>query len=139
MNFKTKRWNQPDANSHKTSSPNLRKLVWYTQIVWNVPAHKMLQTFLMFIWIMVWKMPIPGLNLMGLEEMYMSAICSRCHNSRWLSSIDTAKVYGNEEAVVKKAIKQSGIDTETAFVTSKLWGWWDAGSRKRQKVWRNTK
>ena len=34
--------------------------------------------------------------------------------------IDTAAVYGNEEAV-GKGIKDSGIDREDLFVTSKLW------------------
>lgn len=35
-------------------------------------------------------------------------------------SIDTAKVYGNEEGV-GKAIKESGIPREEIFVTTKLW------------------
>lgn len=34
--------------------------------------------------------------------------------------IDTAKIYGNEESV-GAGIKQSGVDRETLFVTSKVW------------------
>jgi diketogulonate reductase-like aldo/keto reductase len=39
---------------------------------------------------------------------------------RWNRLIDTALIYGNEEAV-GKAIRRSGIPREELFITTKVW------------------
>ena len=50
--------------------------------------------------------------------------------------IDTAAVYGNEEAV-GKGIKDSGIDRQDLFVTSKLWNT-NRGYEETKKAFQET-
>ena len=65
------------------------------------------------------KMPILGFGTNTLN----GAVGQRCVAeaiSLGYSLIDTAKIYGNEESV-GRGIKQSGVEQEKLFVTSKLW------------------
>ena len=64
-------------------------------------------------------MPMLGFGTHSLKD----AICVRCVSeaiSVGFRLIDTATIYGNEE-YVGEGIRQSGIDREKLFVTSKLW------------------
>ena len=64
-------------------------------------------------------MPMLGFGTHSLK----GAICVRCVSeaiSVGFRLIDTATIYGNEE-YVGEGIRQSGIDREKLFVTSKLW------------------
>ncbi len=64
-------------------------------------------------------MPMLGFGTHSLK----GAICVRCVSeaiSVGYRLIDTATIYGNEE-FVGEGIKQSGIDREELFITSKLW------------------
>ncbi|WP_343697872.1 aldo/keto reductase [Flavobacterium sp.] len=81
------------------------------------------------------KMPILGFGTYGLS----GDVCQRSVAdaiSAGYRLIDTAKVYGNEEAV-GRAIKQSGIDRKQLFVTSKLWVD-DAGYENAKKGFEET-
>jgi 2,5-diketo-D-gluconate reductase A len=81
------------------------------------------------------KMPILGFGTYGLS----GDVCQRSvvdAISAGYRLIDTAKVYGNEEAV-GRAIKQSGIDRKQLFVTSKLW-MDDAGYENAKKGFEET-
>ena len=66
------------------------------------------------------KMPILGFGVFQVaegqdtEEAVLAAI------NVGYRLIDTAQVYGNEEAV-GRAIKRSGVPREELFITTKLW------------------
>lgn len=65
------------------------------------------------------KMPVLGFGTFGLQnEVCQQSVADAI--SLGYRLLDTAKVYGNEEAV-GKGIRQSGIDRKKLFVTSKLW------------------
>jgi len=65
------------------------------------------------------KMPMLGFGTYGLSgEVCQQSVANAIAVGYRL--LDTAKVYGNEEAV-GRGIKQSGIDRKKLFVTSKLW------------------
>lgn len=51
------------------------------------------------------------------EDAYNAVLCAI---KEGYTHIDTAAIYGNEEAV-GRAIKDSGVDRETLFVTTKVW------------------
>jgi len=81
------------------------------------------------------KMPMLGFGTYGLRgEVCQQSVADAISVGYRL--IDTAKVYGNEEAV-GKAIKQSGIDRKQLFVTSKLWVD-DAGYENAKKGFEET-
>ncbi len=77
------------------------------------------------------KMPILGFGTLYLNDE-QGANCVADAISLGYRLIDTATVYGNEEAV-GKGIKQSGIDRKDLFVTSKLWVD-DSGYEKGKKA-----
>lgn len=66
------------------------------------------------------KMPRIGLGVFKVEkeEELITAVKAAIENG--YRSIDTASIYGNEEWV-GEAIRQSGINREDIFVTSKVW------------------
>lgn len=77
------------------------------------------------------KMPILGFGTNTLN----GSVCERCVDeaiSLGYRLIDTAKIYGNEE-FVGKGIKQSGINREELFVTTKVWVS-DAGYENTKKA-----
>lgn len=77
------------------------------------------------------KMPILGFGTNTLN----GTVCERCVDeaiSLGYRLIDTAKIYGNEE-FVGKGIKQSGINREELFVTTKVWVS-DAGYENTKKA-----
>ncbi|WP_167369526.1 aldo/keto reductase [Flavobacterium defluvii] len=81
------------------------------------------------------KMPILGFGTYGLSgEVCQQSVADAITAGYRL--IDTAKVYGNEEAV-GRGIKQSGIDRKKLFVTSKLWVD-DAGYENAKKGFEET-
>lgn len=81
------------------------------------------------------KMPILGFGTYGLSgEVCQQSVAAALSSGYRL--IDTAKVYGNEEAV-GRGIKQSGIDRKQLFVTSKLWVD-DAGYENAKKGFEET-
>lgn len=66
------------------------------------------------------EMPILGF---GVYQVTDAKECEQCVYDALQAgyrSIDTAAVYGNEEAV-GRAIKRSGIPRNELFITSKLW------------------
>ena len=63
-------------------------------------------------------MPIIALGVWRSHEDTKQAVLSALKNG--YRHIDTAAVYGNEEAV-GKAIKESGISRKDLFITTKLW------------------
>lgn len=66
------------------------------------------------------EMPLLGF---GVYQIADAAECEQAVYDALMAgyrSIDTAKVYGNEEAV-GKAIKRSGIAREELFITTKVW------------------
>ena len=78
------------------------------------------------------KMPALGF---GVFQNADSAICEQAVYDALMSGyrlIDTAAVYGNEEAV-GRAVKRSGIPREELFITTKLWVQ-DAGYEKTKKT-----
>ncbi|WP_291143682.1 aldo/keto reductase [Flavobacterium sp. UBA7680] len=81
------------------------------------------------------KMPMLGFGTYGLRgEVCQQSVADALSVGYRL--IDTAKVYGNEEAV-GKGIKQSGINRKDLFVTSKLWVD-DAGYENAKKGFEET-
>lgn len=65
------------------------------------------------------QMPIIGLGVMHMHENEcVRAICEAVDAGYRM--IDTAAIYGNE-AAVGKGIRDSGIDREKLFITTKLW------------------
>lgn len=81
------------------------------------------------------KMPMLGFGTYGLT----GDVCQRSVTDAITAGyrlIDTAKVYGNEEAV-GRGIKQSGMDRKQLFVTSKLWVD-DAGYENAKKGFEET-
>ncbi|MBU2997117.1 aldo/keto reductase [Cellulophaga baltica] len=65
------------------------------------------------------KLPIVGFGTYKAKEQDgVDAVATAIKNGYTL--IDTASIYGNEEAV-GKGIKKSGIDREELFITTKLW------------------
>ena len=81
------------------------------------------------------KMPILGFGTYGLSgEVCQQSVAEAI--SAGYRLLDTAKVYGNEEAV-GRGIKQSGIDRKKLFVTSKLWVD-DAGYENAKKGFEET-
>lgn len=66
------------------------------------------------------KMPKIGLGVFKVEneEELLTAVNAAIENG--YRSIDTASIYGNEEWV-GKAIRQSGLNREKLFITSKVW------------------
>lgn len=81
------------------------------------------------------KMPMLGFGTYGLKgEVCQQSVADALSVGYRL--IDTAKVYGNEEAV-GKGIKQSGVNRKDLFVTSKLWVD-DAGYENAKKGFEET-
>jgi 2,5-diketo-D-gluconate reductase A len=81
------------------------------------------------------KMPMLGFGTYGLRgEVCQQSVADALSVGYRL--IDTAKVYGNEEAV-GKGIKQSGVNRKELFVTSKLWVD-DAGYENAKKGFEET-
>jgi 2,5-diketo-D-gluconate reductase A len=81
------------------------------------------------------KMPMLGFGTYGLRgEVCQQSVADAISVNYRL--IDTAKVYGNEEAV-GRGIKQSGINRKELFVTSKLWVD-DAGYENAKKGFEET-
>lgn len=81
------------------------------------------------------KMPILGFGTYGLRgEVCQQSVADALSVGYRL--IDTAKIYGNEEAV-GKGIKQSRINRKELFVTSKLWVD-DAGYENAKKGFEET-
>lgn len=81
------------------------------------------------------KMPMLGFGTYGLRgEVCQQSVADALSVGYRL--IDTAKIYGNEEAV-GKGIKQSGINRKELFVTSKLWVD-DAGYENAKKGFEET-
>lgn len=81
------------------------------------------------------KMPILGFGTYGLTgDLCQQSVSDAIAAGYRL--VDTAKVYGNEEAV-GKAIKQSGIERKQLFITSKLWVD-DAGYENAKKGFEET-
>lgn len=78
------------------------------------------------------KMPVLGYGVFQVSDPKVceeSVITAISHGYRL---IDTAAVYGNEEAV-GKAIRKSGVDRSELFITTKLWVQ-DAGYEKTKKA-----
>ncbi len=66
------------------------------------------------------EMPILGFGVYQIKDL---AVCERSvldAIEAGYRSIDTASLYGNEEAV-GQAIKKSGVDRKSIFLTTKLW------------------
>lgn len=81
------------------------------------------------------KMPMLGFGTYGLSgDICQQSVADALTAGYRL--IDTAKIYGNEEAV-GRAINQSGIDRKQLFVTSKLWVD-DAGYENAKKGFEET-
>jgi 2,5-diketo-D-gluconate reductase A len=81
------------------------------------------------------KMPMLGFGTYGLKgEVCQQSVADALSVGYRL--IDTAKIYGNEEAV-GRGIKQSGINRKELFVTSKLWVD-DAGYENAKKGFEET-
>lgn len=81
------------------------------------------------------KMPMLGFGTYGLT----GEVCQRSVTEALKAGyrlVDTAKVYGNEEAV-GAGIKQSGIERKELFITSKLWVD-DAGYENAKKGFEET-
>lgn len=81
------------------------------------------------------KMPMLGFGTYGLT----GEICKRSVTEALTAGyrlVDTAKVYGNEEAV-GEGIRQSGIERKQLFITSKLWVD-DAGYENAKKGFEET-
>lgn len=78
------------------------------------------------------KMPMLGFGVFQIAD---ADVCEQAVYDALMSGyrlIDTAAVYGNEEAV-GRAIKRSGIPREELFITTKLWVQ-DAGYEKAKKA-----
>lgn len=78
------------------------------------------------------KMPMLGFGVFQIAD---ADICEQAVYDALMTGyrlIDTAAVYGNEEAV-GRAIKRSGIPREELFITTKLWVQ-DAGCEKTKKA-----
>ncbi len=78
------------------------------------------------------KMPMLGFGVFQIAD---ADICEQAVYDALMTGyrlIDTAAVYGNEEAV-GRAIKRSGIPREELFITTKLWVQ-DAGYEKTKKA-----
>ena len=66
------------------------------------------------------KIPSVGVGVFRVEDAKIAYDMVRTAISVGYRHIDTAMIYGNEEAV-GKAIKDSGVDREKIFLTTKLW------------------
>lgn len=78
------------------------------------------------------KMPMLGFGVFQITD---ADVCEQAVYDALMTGyrlIDTAAVYGNEEAV-GRAIKRSGIPREELFITTKLWVQ-DAGYEKTKKA-----
>lgn len=78
------------------------------------------------------KMPMLGFGVFQIAD---ADVCEQAVYDALMTGyrlIDTAAVYGNEEAV-GRAIKRSGIPREELFITTKLWVQ-DAGYEKTKKA-----
>lgn len=64
------------------------------------------------------EIPVLGLGVFNSGEETSTAV--RTAIEFGYRHIDTAKIYGNEEDVAK-GIKESGIDRNEIFITTKLW------------------
>ncbi|MDE7326552.1 MAG: aldo/keto reductase [Lachnospiraceae bacterium] len=64
------------------------------------------------------KMPLLGLGVFQSANQTYNAV--RCALEAGYRHIDTASLYGNEEAV-GRAVRESGIPRKEIFVTTKLW------------------
>ncbi|KAF2329041.1 aldo/keto reductase [Flavobacterium daemonense] len=81
------------------------------------------------------KMPMLGFGTYGLRgDVCQESVATALTEGYRL--VDTAKIYGNEEAV-GKGIKQSGVNRKELFVTSKLWVD-DAGYENTKKGFEET-
>ena len=78
------------------------------------------------------KMPMLGFGVFQIAD---ADVCEQAVYDALMTGyrlIDTAAVYGNEEAV-GRAIKRSGIPREELFITTKLWVQ-DTGYEKTKKA-----
>ncbi|MDD4247104.1 MAG: aldo/keto reductase, partial [Dysgonamonadaceae bacterium] len=66
------------------------------------------------------KIPVLGLGVFRMEDEKEAYNSVRKAIDLGYRHIDTAKVYENEEPV-GKAIRESGVNREDIFVTTKLW------------------
>lgn len=66
------------------------------------------------------QIPVVGLGVFRIEDAKIAYDTVKTALSVGYRHIDTAMIYGNEEAV-GKAIKDSGIPREEIFLTTKLW------------------
>lgn len=66
------------------------------------------------------KMPMVGLGVFKVEKEEELITAVKAAIEIGYRSIDTASIYGNEEWV-GEAIRQSGINREELFITSKVW------------------
>lgn len=66
------------------------------------------------------KMPMLGFGVFQVTDPEGCRKAVLCALENGYRSIDTAKAYGNEEAV-GQAIKDSGIPRDELFITTKLW------------------
>lgn len=74
------------------------------------------------------EMPKLGFGVFQMTDMDEATEVIKNAISVGYRSIDTAAIYGNEEAV-GRAVKESGIDRKEFFITTKLW-YKDAGYEK---------
>ena len=66
------------------------------------------------------KMPMVGLGVFKVEKEEELITAVKAAIEIGYRSIDTASIYGNEEWV-GESIRQSGINREELFITSKVW------------------
>ncbi|MHB1347365.1 MAG: aldo/keto reductase [Candidatus Humimicrobiaceae bacterium] len=66
------------------------------------------------------EMPILGFGVLHITDNDEAANCVKTAIKHGYRNIDTAMIYGNE-AGVGKGIKESGINREDLFITTKVW------------------
>jgi diketogulonate reductase-like aldo/keto reductase len=66
------------------------------------------------------KMPWLGLGVYKVEGGQEVVLSVKAAIKAGYKSIDTAKIYGNEDGV-GQAIKESGVTREELFITTKVW------------------
>lgn len=78
------------------------------------------------------KMPKIGFGVFQMTDMDEATEVIKNAISVGYRSLDTATIYGNEEAI-GRAVKESGIPREDFFITTKLW-YKDAGYTKTKEA-----
>lgn len=82
------------------------------------------------------EMPKLGFGVFQMTDIDEAAQVIKNAISVGYRSIDTAAIYGNEEAV-GRAVKESGIDRKEFFITTKLW-YKDAGYEKTKAAFQTS-